>query len=176
MHLETERLLIRDWRMEEAPRVLDIQSRIEVVQWLGDEEPVLMRDLGEARERIESYHRRSAEPPLGFWAVEVKETGVVAGSVILLTLPHAEEGEVEVGWHLHPDSWGHGYATEAGRAAVEHGFAHGLPEIYALTHLDNHRSQGVCRKLGMTDLGVMERWYAGPSQVFRVSAPRGDRP
>lgn len=168
MRLETERLLIRDWRPEEAPRVLDIQSRLEVVRWLGDSEPVLMKDLGEAHAAIDRYRLRSERPPLGYWAIEVRDTGVVAGSVILLTLPDAEHGEVEVGWHLHPDSWGHGYATEAGRAAVEHGLAHGLPEIYALTHLDNHRSQGVCRRLGMSDLGVMERWYDGPSQVFRI--------
>jgi hypothetical protein len=31
-------------------------------------------------------------------------------------------GEVEVGWHLHPDSWGHGYATEAARAVIDRGF------------------------------------------------------
>ena len=30
---QTERLVIRPWRFEEAPRVLDIQSRIEVVKW-----------------------------------------------------------------------------------------------------------------------------------------------
>ena len=104
MHLETPRLTIRPWSHDEADRVLDIQSRIEVVKWLGDGEPVLMKDLDEAHERIDRYHRRSEAPPLGVWAVEVRETGAVAGSVILLTLPNAEDGEVEVGWHLHPDS------------------------------------------------------------------------
>ena len=82
---ETERLLIRPWRLEEAPRVLDILSRLEVVQWLGDDEPVLMKDLAEARERISRYPSvRSQVPPLGFWAIEVDETGGAAGSVLLL--------------------------------------------------------------------------------------------
>ncbi|MCW2760288.1 MAG: N-acetyltransferase [Marmoricola sp.] len=107
---ETERLVIRPWRLDEAPRVLDILSRMEVAKWLGDGEPVLLKDLAEAEHRISRYHLRSAVPPLGFWAVEVRETGLAVGSVLLLTLPHDEQGEVEIGWHLHPDSWGHGYA------------------------------------------------------------------
>lgn len=167
----TERLLVRPWRAEEAPRLLDILSRVEVATWLGDGEPVLMKDLDEARRRIDRYRELSAAPPLGFWAVEVVSTGQVVGSVLLLTLPNAEDGEVEIGWHLHPDSWGRGYASEAAAAVLDHGFAGGLTEIMAVTHLDNWPSQGVARKLGMEPLGVMEKWYDGPSQVFRAVRP-----
>ena len=166
--IDTERLVIRPWRDEEAPRLLDILSRIEVVKWLGDGEPQLMADLDEALERVERYRLRSAEPPLGIWAVEVRATGEVAGTVLLLTLPNGD-GEVEVGWHLHPDSWGRGYATEAARAVLDRGFAGGLDEIYAVTHTTNAPSQAVCARLGMVDLGVMEKWYEGPSRIFRVT-------
>ena len=170
MRLETPRLLIRPWSHDEAERLLDIQSRIEVVKWLGDGEPILMKDLDEAHERIDLYHQRSEAPPLGFWAVEVKDTGEVAGSVILLTLPNDDHGEVEVGWHLHPDSWGHGYATEAAAAVIQHGFDGGLPEVYAITHTTNEPSQAVCRRLGLEDLGVMRRWYEDESRVYRTTA------
>lgn len=180
VHLETERLIIRPWRDDEAPRLLDIMSRLEVMKWLGDGEPALMpalmKDLVEARHRIAAYRARSVHPPLGLWAVEVEETGVVAGSVLLLTLPHAERGEVEIGWHLHPDSWGRGYATEAARAVLGHAFAAGLPDVLAVTHLDNHASQGVCTKLGMRDLGVVEKWYAGPSRLFEITAAEWSPP
>jgi hypothetical protein len=71
--LTTDRLLFRPWRHEEAPRLLDIQSRLEVVRWLGDGEPVPMKDLDEARERIEGYAARSEHPPLGYrWAAQAK--------------------------------------------------------------------------------------------------------
>jgi RimJ/RimL family protein N-acetyltransferase len=172
VHLETRRLVVRPWSHDEAPRLLDIQSRIEVVKWLGDGEPVLMKDLDEAHERIDRYAVRSETPPLGFWAVEVKETGQVAGSVLLLTLPNDDHGEVEVGWHLHPDSWGQGYATEAAAAVIGYGFAGGLPEVYAITHTTNEASQAVCRRLGLDDLGVMERWYEEESRVFRTTPER----
>src|SRR3954454_15471670 len=99
MHVQTERLVIRPWTHAEAERLLDIQSRLEVVAWLGDGEPVLMKDVDEAHERIDRYQVRSEQPPLGFWAVEVRDSGVVAGSVLLLTLPDADDGEVEIGWH-----------------------------------------------------------------------------
>ncbi|MGW5241202.1 GNAT family N-acetyltransferase [Monashia sp. NPDC004114] len=175
LHLETSRLVVRPWTHHEAPRLLDILSRIEVVKWLGDGDPVLMEGIDEAHERIDRYVLRSETPPLGFWAVEVKETGQVAGSVLLLTLPNDDHGEVEVGWHLHPDSWVYGYATESATAVIEHGFAGGLPEVYANTHTTNAASQAVCRRLGLKDLGVMERWYEGESRVFRATAEQWAR-
>jgi RimJ/RimL family protein N-acetyltransferase len=167
---ETERLVIRPWRLDEAPMVLDILSRMEVIAWLDDGEPEPMKDLDAARERILRYHAQSRQPPLGFWAIEVRETGTAIGSVLLLTLPNAEHGEVEAGWHLHPDWWGRGYASEAAAAVVRYGLAAGLPEIYALTLLGNHPSQGVARKIGLEELGVMDKWYEEPSVVFRTRA------
>lgn len=158
MFIETQRLRIRDWRHDEASRVLDIQSRIEVVRWLTDAEPVLMKDLDEAHARIDSYHQRGARPPRGCWAVEVVATGVVAGSVLLMTLPHAERDEVEIGWHLHPDSWGHGYASEAAAAVLDFGFAAGLPEIIAVTHTDISPPR---RSVAGSGCGTRASWRSG---------------
>ncbi|MFC7495870.1 MULTISPECIES: GNAT family N-acetyltransferase [unclassified Nocardioides] len=170
MHVETERLLIRPWRHEEAGRLLDILSRIEVVKWLGDGEPVLMKDLDEAHARIDRFNTVRNEPPLGMWAIERVADGVVVGTVLLLTLPDAEHGEVEIGWHLHPDSWGHGYASEAAAAVLAHGFAAGLPEIIAVSHTDNWPSQAVMRRIGLEDRGIVEKWYEGESACFAITA------
>lgn len=170
MHLETDRLLIRPWTHDEAERLLDIQSRLEVVKWLGDGDPVIMQDLDEAHAKIDRYTERSATPPLGIWAIEVRTTGVVAGTVLLVTLPNAEAGEVEIGWHLHPDSWGFGYASEAARAVLGHGFAAGLPEILAVSHTDNHPSQAVMRRIGLQDRGIVEQWYEDASALYGSTA------
>jgi hypothetical protein len=50
---------------------------------------------------------------------------VVAGTVILVPLPDGD-GEFEVGWHFHPDSWEKGLVTEAADAALSWAWAHGL--------------------------------------------------
>src|SRR5438132_1201310 len=128
-NLETERLILRPWSHDDAPRLLDILGRIEVMRWLGDGEPQLMKDLDEAHQRIDRFAERSAAEPLGIWAIQPKAGGAPRGTLLLVTLPDADDGEVEIGWHLHPDSWGHGYATEGARAVLAHGFAAGLPEI-----------------------------------------------
>ena len=54
-NLETERLILRPWHHDDAPRLLDMLSRIEVMKWLGDGEPQLMKDLDEAHQRIDRY-------------------------------------------------------------------------------------------------------------------------
>ena len=72
---------------------------------------------------------------------------------------HAEHGEVEIGWWLHPDSHGRGYATEGAGAVLDHAFAGGLTEVWAVMFPANAPSRGVMSRLGMTDLGVHERWY-----------------
>src|SRR3954453_11176931 len=68
VRIETERLLIRDWTLHDAPAALDMLSRVEVVKWLGDGPPVLSPDLDGARERIARWRNRD-DPPLGHWAI-----------------------------------------------------------------------------------------------------------
>jgi RimJ/RimL family protein N-acetyltransferase len=61
--------------------------------------------------------------------------------------------DVEVGWRLAHEHWGHGYATEAGRAWLAYGFGTlGLDRIISMTDEDNVRSQAVMRRLGLTYL------------------------
>jgi RimJ/RimL family protein N-acetyltransferase len=57
---------------------------------------------------------------------------------------------VEVGWRLAFAHWGHGYATEAARLALGHGFgAVRLSEVVSFTSVGNHRSRAVMERLGM---------------------------
>ncbi|MBV9172798.1 MAG: GNAT family N-acetyltransferase, partial [Chloroflexi bacterium] len=60
----------------------------------------------------------------------------------------------EVAWHLHPNHWGHGYATEAARGAIQRAFEGGLAEVLALVEAENEASQRVAERLGMEDVGT----------------------
>jgi RimJ/RimL family protein N-acetyltransferase len=173
---ETDRLLIRAWTQGDAERVLDIQSRWDVVRWLDDDAQV-MSDLDEAHERIDRWRSIPAREgePCGHWAVEVKESGVLAGAVLLVLLPTLNRPpgarEIQVGWHLHPDSTGRGYAREAAAAALAYGFGQGLRTIWALMYVDNAPSARVARAVGMTQLPtVTDQWYSGDSLVFVATA------
>jgi RimJ/RimL family protein N-acetyltransferase len=169
----TERVVVRPWRPDEADRLFDIYRRVKVVRWL---EAVPMQDRREAVEMIERIGARlAADPRLGSWALVDRSSGIPAGGVLLKPLPDGD-GEIEIGWHLHPDSWGKGLATEAAKAVLNRGFANGTSEVWAVTHLDNHRSVAVCRRIGMRLLGVTHRWYHEPSLMFWAGADPAQEP
>jgi RimJ/RimL family protein N-acetyltransferase len=64
---------------------------------------------------------------------------------------HPMMGEVEIGWMLARDAWGHGYATEAATAVLSWGFEKlNTPTIYSWTSTSNHRSAAIMRRIGMT--------------------------
>lgn len=164
--LRTARLRLRPWTTDrdDLARLADLYSRPEVTRWLGGPPSVAPAEL------VARWRAVAEDDRFGVWAVEVTATGRVAGTVLLKPLPDGV-GEVEVGWHLHPDSWGHGYATEAARAVIDRGFLAGLPEVYAVVRPGNAASVAVCRRLGMTPLGRMRRWYDVELDAFRLMAP-----
>jgi RimJ/RimL family protein N-acetyltransferase len=171
--VSTQHLIVRRWQVDETERFVDIYRRDDVVRWLGGE-PI--RDARQAVEMIErNLERQRGGSRFGSWAVVERSTGVPAGSVILQPLPDGH-GEVEIGWHLHPDRWGRGYATEAARAVLRRGLADGLAEIWAVTFLDNARSAAVCRRIGMRLLGITSRWYHEPHLMFWAGATPEQQP
>ena len=166
---ETERCRVRDWRDSEAERALDLYRRWEVARWLGAV-PQAMTDIEQAKRMIEQWGSANAEHEVaGRWAVERKADGVVAGTVLLVPLPDGD-GEFEVGWHFHPDSWGQGLATESARGALAHGFGRGLAEVLAVVRPDNAASIAVCRRLGMEELGRTSKYYDTELELFRTTS------
>lgn len=159
MHLRTERLVIRPWRVEEAPRLFEILSDPETVRWFGT--PQVLTEVAQARERIEMYD--GIEPPRGVWTVADAETDRPVGSVMLIELP--DTPLTQIGWYLHPDSTGHGYATEACAALLAHGRDAGFTEIRAVIDIDNTPSIAVAHRLGMRHLGRVDE-DTRPSEMY----------
>jgi len=164
--LRTERLTLRAWTTSPADlaRLSDIYSREEITRWVGGTPSVPPAELVSRWAQVNALDER-----YGCWAIEPAD-GRLAGTVLFKPLPNGV-GEVEVGWHLHPDSWGHGYATEAARAVIDRGFDAGVPEVYAVVRPGNEASMAVCRRLGMQPIGLFRRWYDVELETFRLMAP-----
>jgi RimJ/RimL family protein N-acetyltransferase len=154
----TPRLTARKWAIEEAPELHDIYCDPEVTRYLGRAN-IEDRSLDKTTQRLKQILERDMKTPgLGFWCLEANEDGRILGSVLLKQLDDREE--VEVGYHLRRDEWGNGYATEAARGAVRHGFeVIGLPRIVAVSFAENIASINVIRKLGFQYGGV--EWIYG---------------
>jgi ribosomal-protein-alanine N-acetyltransferase len=163
---EAERVLLR--RLVESDG--DAMDRV-----LGD--PVVMRFSSGVRTRawVREWLARCADEytqrGFGLWAVEEKTLGAVIGYCGLTFFPDINgRPEIEIGYRLARSFWGHGYATEAARAARDHAFAGlGLRRLIALIDPANGASMRVAEKLGMRyEADAMLEDYDHPDRVYSI--------
>lgn len=163
--IETGRLVLRPAVDADRDAIADLNGHPKVGEWLGG---VLDRSGSDAF--VDRVQAHEAEHGFGFWAVERQADRRVIGMTGVWWVP-PEIGlgrVVEIGWRFHPDAWGCGYATEAARAALDHGLNHlNQPEIIAFTARTNLASQAVMRRIGM---------MADPSRDFDHPGLAHDHP
>ncbi len=93
------------------------------------------------------------EQGYGFYPVVVKSLGAIIGHCGLGRLEQTPE--IEIAFVLDSPHWGKGYASEAARAMLAHGFTKlNISRIVAVAFPENARSIGVMRSIGMTPLGL----------------------
>ncbi|MDQ8030908.1 GNAT family N-acetyltransferase [Bordetella genomosp. 1] len=145
--LTTPRLLLRPWRDADLPAFAELNADPRVMAFFPGTLDRAGSDALAARIRA-----NLAQEGFGLWAVEVRGGAPFIGFVGL-SRPRFDAPFtpcVEVGWRLAQPFWGLGFATEAARAALEHGFdSVGLAEIVAFTTAANRRSRAVMARLGM---------------------------
>lgn len=169
--LQTERLVIRPYREDDAPALHEVFGSPEVMKWTPSPPS---KDVAETAQRLARTMAFTARQPpgLGLWALERKETSEFLGQVGLFPV-EGKGPEVEVAYELAPRVWGHGYATEAARALVDYGFGElGLARVVALILPDNARSRNVASKCGMT-LERPGRFYGLDLLVYARERPLG---
>jgi RimJ/RimL family protein N-acetyltransferase len=170
---ETERLRARLWTLDDTKAAFAMYGDPEVVRYIGGE---LVADIQEQRDQLAGYLERALErdPALGWWAAERRSDGAVVGASLCKFLPgpdrQIDTEDIEVGWHLAREHWGHGYATEIGVGAVTHGFATlKVNEIVAVVEPPNVASQEVARRVGMRHVGARSHYYDGRLlEEFRI--------
>ena len=146
--LETDRLVLREFLDRDRAPFAALNADARVMEHFPN---ALTR--GESDELVDRIGQYWAEDGVGLWAVERRDDGAFLGFTGLAP-PRFEAAFtpcVEVGWRLAAEAWGHGYATEAARAALAFGFeVRGLSEILSWTVPANLRSRAVMERIGMT--------------------------
>lgn len=146
--IKTPRLMIRNWHNRDRELFHEINSDARVMEFFP-----FRLDRDQADELMFRLQRKIAESGLGFFAVEIAETGECIGFAGLACVDLKSifaEMVHEIGWRLARRFWGNGYATEAANAMLDYGFAHfGLDEIIAFVIPGNSRSISVARRIGM---------------------------
>jgi ribosomal-protein-alanine N-acetyltransferase len=141
--LRTPRLLLREWRDEDAAAFAAMSADPGLTEFL----------VPPADDWIDRARRHWDDYGFGQFVVELpgkaKFIGVIGLSGVRWAVPFAPA--VEVAWRLARPYWGQGFAPEAARAALEDGFYRlGLGEIVAFTVTGNRRSRSVMERLCMT--------------------------
>lgn len=155
---ETERLRARPLTEDDVEACFAIYSDPEVTRYVvpgGATAP----DVGYVSDMIASgILARRTDPRFGFWALERREDELLVGTVALV--PVDDTDDHEMGWHLAPAWWGHGFAFESGIALIGYGLALGLDRVLAIVHTRNERSQRACRRLGLTHVDRrLHEWH-----------------
>ena len=157
IHLETPRLLLRDWKEEDIAPFAAMNS-----------DPIVMRHFPAplTDEQTLAFYRRITDElairGYGLYAVQRKDDAAFLGYVGFHHFDFDVDFApgIEIGWRLRADCWNRGYATEAASACLEYARRR-LPfrEVYSFTALCNHPSERVMQKIGMQRL----REFAHPS-------------
>jgi [ribosomal protein S5]-alanine N-acetyltransferase len=164
--IETERLIIRAFRMEDLPDIYERVSNAEVTQYTGG-----MLTYQEAKEAlIQKVLCQDIASPFGNRAVVLKSNNRNIGYCGLNPLSWLEAKPIEISYGLTRAYWDCGFATEAAAAMLECAFRIvRLPEIVAAIHPLNARSIRVARKLHLKFHSEMDWPKQGRVNLYRLT-------
>lgn len=146
--LTTARLRLRGFAEGDSAPFAAMNADPEVMRYMSRR-----LDRAQSDAFIDRIVDRWAADRFGLWAIERLDDEAFLGFAGLAAPSFSAPftPAIEVGWRLARAAWGHGYATEAGSAALRFGFeSPGRDEIVSFTAVGNERSRRVMARLGMT--------------------------
>lgn len=151
---ETERLIIRPLLISDADRLFLLDSNPEVMRYVGVS---ILTQIEDSVKLIEMIQAQYEKFEIGRYAVVEKESGLLigwSGIKFIDYLVNDHQNFHELGYRFLPETWGKGYATEAGKAFVDKAFSELKVEtLYAYAHSDNQASNHILKKLGFSQNG-----------------------
>jgi RimJ/RimL family protein N-acetyltransferase len=142
VYLTTERLLLRRFTEADADALHALDNDPDVMRYLNGGKPTPREVI--VREELPHFIRS------GFFATEDRSTGAFIGWFHLRPARGGAPDEPELGYRLHKEFWGRGYATEGSLALIEHAFRElGARRVFAQTMAVNLGSRRVMEKCGL---------------------------
>ncbi len=144
-NLETERLLLRQFTTNDADFIIELLNDPSFIQNIGNRNVYTVEDAQKyiLNGPVTSYDKNG----FGLCRVILKETGESIGMCGLIKRDQLDD--VDLGYAFLPQFWGKGYALEAAKVTLEHGWQTvGLKRIVAITDPANTPSNRVLEKLG----------------------------
>ena len=160
MELITSRLLLREFVAGDYQALRDLESRPEMHTYERD-----LPNEAETRKSLDEFIQNQREEPRITYkfAITIPPNETAKG-ILKLSRQWEEIREWEVGWAMHPEEWGKGYALEAARGVMDWAFKEmNVHRIVAFCHEGNSASVRVMEKLGMHQDGLLRetRWLRG---------------
>lgn len=154
---ETKQLTLRTMQAEDLEDITLIWGDKQVMQYSGG--PSTTEKISRS---IESYQRLYEEKGYSVYTVLLKENSRIIG--VCGFNPSDNENEAELIYHLHPNYWGKGYATEAASACVKDlkDRKSDIKKIKASVDPNNPSSSKILSKIGMTAKGM--KWFDDTQQ------------
>lgn len=149
MLIETARLRLRPFTLEDLPAYAALAAKPEFQAWSGSG-PL---DAEQARRKLEGFIALYETRGFSKWAISMKQDSRIIGYCGLGLEEIEGQSLPELGYRLDPAIRGRGIATEAARAAITDAFGRlGLSEIHAYAEAGNAASLRVLEKLGLSYL------------------------
>ena len=143
--LETERLILRQFTLDDAEFILELVNEPSFIQNIGDRG---VRSIADAMKYIENGPIASyARNGFGLYLVQLKESGKSIGMCGLIKRDGLDD--VDIGYAYLPMFWSKGYAMEAALAVKEQARSLGLKRLVAITDPANMGSIRVLEKIGL---------------------------
>ncbi|WP_273129621.1 GNAT family N-acetyltransferase [Bacillus weihaiensis] len=150
--LETERLILREIKMEDHQRIYDLFSNEELTRYYGQDP---LTSMAQAKQLIESFSTLQTEKRGMRWAIVSKVFNEVIGTIGFHNW-NSRHKRAEIGYEIHPAYWRRGYAAEAVKTVNKYGFDElQLNRIGAIVFLNNDASNSLLRKLGFVQEGIL---------------------
>lgn len=171
LSLETDRLILRPLTAEDADNLFQLDSDPQVMRYINGGIPTSYAAI--VQNFLPTYTRVDPKfPHLRFWAALDQQNLDFVGwfhfihvgqHPLALRLKLAAEDDIALGYRLHRNFWGKGYATEASRFLIQKGFQEWkVQRVVAWALRENLASTGVMKRLGMS----LEQEFDFPADVL----------